>query len=214
MGAVIDCDGNKKMNVAYVSYRASTGEIVWSGTCPEDSVALQNIDGLIPLKVESPDQNAQSHYIVGGVIKAYTPEELAVKNSLQPGFIWKMPERIAVDTRQLAEAKAMKLTALAARCDALLRPLKAGYPAGEQQSWDKQETEARAFNANSSASVPLLQALATARGIAVADLAARILSKSDQFATYSGSIIGKRQRYEDLVAASTTIADVDSITWA
>lgn len=201
------------MNVPYISYRETTGEIIWSGTCAEESVALQNLDGLIPVQVQNADQTSQTHYVLGGVITAYTAAEFAVKSGLLPGFVWKMPERIAVDTRGLAQAKAMKLAALAIHCDALLTPLKAGYPLGEQQSWDKQEIEARDFTADAAAPVPLLSALAAARGIGVADLAARIIAKSDLFAAYSGAVIGNRQKCEDAVAAAGTIAQVDAITW-
>lgn len=147
-------------------------------------------------------------------LQQYTDTELAEKKQANhPGYTWKMPERVLIDARGLAQAKAMKLATLAAQCDATLAPLKAGYPEGEQQSWDKQETEARALTANPAAPVPLLSALAAGRGIAVADLAARIIMKSDQFAAYSGAVIGKRQKCEDAVAAATTIAQVDAVTW-
>ena len=46
-----------------------------------------------------------SSYLVNGVITAYTEEERQIRRNLPPGFIWQMPERIAVDTRAIADAQ-------------------------------------------------------------------------------------------------------------
>lgn len=113
----------------------------------------------------------------------------------------------------LADVKAAKLAQLSAECSTRMEAIKVGYPAEEVQSWDKQESEARAYTASSSATTPLLSALATARGIALADLAARVIAKADAFAAVSGAIIGKRQRYEDQVAAATDAPTVEAIVW-
>lgn len=45
-------------------------------------------------------------YVMGGEVVRYTSDELLAKNSLAHGWIWKMPERIAVDTRSLSTAQA------------------------------------------------------------------------------------------------------------
>jgi hypothetical protein len=113
----------------------------------------------------------------------------------------------------LADVKSAKLAQLSSECSMRMDAIKAGYPAEEVQSWDKQESEARAYTVSSSAATPLLSALAAARGITLADLAARVIAKADQFAAASGAIIGKRQHYEDQVTAATDAATVEAIVW-
>lgn len=49
------------------------------------------------------DTNTQ--YVSGGVLLQFTVEEAFTKATLLPGWVWKMPERIAYDTRTLTQAK-------------------------------------------------------------------------------------------------------------
>ena len=44
-------------------------------------------------------------YVSNGEIVAYNAEEIQIKNNLPPGFIWQMPERIAVDIRVIEDAQ-------------------------------------------------------------------------------------------------------------
>lgn len=126
------------------------------------------------------------------------------------------PVAIAPPAPTTAELKAAKLWDINAGCEAEIAAISASYPASEVLSWSKQEGEARAYTANASAATPLLDALATARGIDKADLAARVIAKADLFAVVSGSIIGKRQALEDQVNAlpgDATAADLEAIQW-
>jgi ribosomal protein S20 len=93
------------------------------------------------------------------------------------------------------------------------------YPADEISSWDKQEAEARAFTADFNAVTPLIDAIALARGITKAELAARIISKADLFAGVRGELIGYRQGLEDQLDVlqanvNTTVEQVAEIVWA
>jgi hypothetical protein len=45
-------------------------------------------------------------YVANGVVLPYTTSELVTKSTLPQGFAWKMPERIAIDTRTLDVAQA------------------------------------------------------------------------------------------------------------
>lgn len=196
--------------IDYLFYVAATGEITQTGSVSEDHYDIQARDGLVLMRGVA---DITKHYILNGVITAFTDAELAAKASIRPGFIWKMPERIVVDIRSLADAKTRKLGELSKACDAAIAPIKIGYPQGEQQTWDKQESEARAYTANSSASTPLMSALCAQRNITISDLAARIINKSDAFASACGYYIGKRQKHEDDVTSATTVAQVDAIVW-
>ena len=121
-------------------------------------------------------------------------------------------EWIPVPTVTLATTKADKLAEINAACDGLLNALTAAYPDREISTFDKQESEARAYAADSTASTPLLSALAQARGIPLPDLVERVLAKADAFAVASGSIIGQRQALEDRLDACTTLEEVQGIT--
>lgn len=118
--------------------------------------------------------------------------------------------------KALADFKADKNAEINAAFEFAIATIKSGYPADEVASWPKQEAEARAYQADALAVTPLLDALATTRGITKADLVTRIISKADLFANISGQLIGKRQKLEDDLNAlplTATKADVDLIVW-
>ena len=112
----------------------------------------------------------------------------------------------------LEQTKAAKLSEINAAADRAIATLTATYPDREISTFDKQESEARAYTADATASTPLLSALATARGIPLPDLVERVLAKADAFAVASGSIIGQRQALEDRLDACTTLEEVQGIT--
>lgn len=112
----------------------------------------------------------------------------------------------------LEEVKTAKLSEINAAADRAIATLTATYPDREISTFDKQESEARAYAADPTASTPLLSALAQARGVPLDELVRRVLAKADAFAVASGSIIGQRQALEDRLDACTTLEDVQGIT--
>ena len=112
----------------------------------------------------------------------------------------------------LEEMKAAKLSEINAAADRAIATLTATYPDREISTFDKQESEARAYTADATASTPLLSALAQARGIPLPDLVRRVLAKAATFAVASGSIIGQRQALEDRLDACTTVEEIQAIT--
>lgn len=112
----------------------------------------------------------------------------------------------------LEQTKAAKLSEINKAADAAIATLTATYPDREISTFDKQESEARAYAADPTASTPLLSALAQARGIPLDELVRRVLAKADAFAVASGSIIGQRQALEDWLDACTTLEEVQGIT--
>lgn len=119
---------------------------------------------------------------------------------------------IPVHTPTLDEAKATKLSEINAAADRAISKLTATYPDREISTFDKQESEARAYAADPTASTPLLSALAQARGIELSELVQRVIVKADALAVASGSIIGQRQALEDRLDTCTTVEDVQAIT--
>lgn len=116
------------------------------------------------------------------------------------------------EAERLAEAKSTKLSEINTVTDATIAVLTETYPDREIATFDKQESEARAYAADAMTSTPFLSALAQARGISLADLVGRVLAKANAFAVASGSIIGQRQALEDRLDACTTVEEVQGIT--
>lgn len=85
------------------------------------------------------------------------------------------------------------------------------YPSTEILTFDKQEKEARSWDADNTVSTPFLDGLAIARGIDKAELVRRVIAKSDAFAAAVSTLTGQRQRYEDLLNAATTAEEVAAI---
>ena len=112
----------------------------------------------------------------------------------------------------LEQTKAAKLSEINKAADAAIATLTATYPDREISTFDKQESEARAYAADPTASTLLLSALAQARGVPLDELVRRVLAKADAFAVASGSIIGQRQALEDRLDACTTLEEVQGIT--
>jgi hypothetical protein len=119
----------------------------------------------------------------------------------------------ADESAQLEQAKAERLGTINTECDKALASLTATYPNSEINSWPQQVKEAETFAADPQASVPLLNAIATYRGLTVADLAARVTAKAGAFSEISGAIIGKRQSLEDMLTAAATMDEVAGVAW-
>jgi hypothetical protein len=117
------------------------------------------------------------------------------------------------ETATLDDLKVSKLAELATEFSRRMAAVKAGYPDEEVQSWFEQKAEALAYTADPTAPAPLLTTMASARGITVADLAARVLANAAAWAVTSGAIIGRRQAYEDAVAIATDSEQVRAIVW-
>jgi hypothetical protein len=85
------------------------------------------------------------------------------------------------------------------------------YPSTERDSWTKQDAEARAWTADHAAVTPFLTALAAARGIPIADLAAKVLGKADAYVVYAAQTIGRRQARQDAIAAAVAANDLSAL---
>ena len=116
------------------------------------------------------------------------------------------------EAERLADAKSTKLSEINTVTDAAIAVLTETYPDREIATFDKQESEARAYVADPMSSTPFLSALAVARGIPLSDLVRRVITKADAFAVASGSIIGQRQALDDRLDACTTVEEVQGIT--
>lgn len=158
-----------------------------------------------------PAEYRASGYFVAVTLNGGVPEVPACdsKDAVLVGTL----ELPADEGAQLDAAKAERLTAINAECDKVLAVIKSAYPQGEVESWPQQAKEAEAFAYNPDTEVPLLGAIATYRGLTVADLAARVSAKASAYAAASGAIIGKRQILEDAISNAYTAEDVSLVAW-
>ncbi|MCG7598901.1 hypothetical protein MHM84_03820 [Halomonas sp. McH1-25] len=113
----------------------------------------------------------------------------------------------------LEQAKADATVRINAGLSAEMHAILADYPDAETKTWDKQESEARAYQADATASTPLIDAIATARSMDKTELVSRIIAKADAWIAASGAATGKRQKLEDQIAAATTIDEANAINW-
>ena len=111
----------------------------------------------------------------------------------------------------LEEQKNARLAEINAAYNLAVSSLVSTYPSTELLTFDKQETEARAWLADSSAETPLVDALAEGRGMDKAELVSRIIKKADAFAVATGYLTGQRQKYEDELGAAVTAEEVEAI---
>ena len=88
-------------NISYIVY-IDSGEIVQHGHCPEEALSIQGSQGRNVLEGEG---DFDKFYVINKIITPYTDAELQSKNNLPEGFIWQMPQRIAVDKRALSDAQ-------------------------------------------------------------------------------------------------------------
>ena len=120
-------------------------------------------------------------------------------------------EVVALPEQTLEEVKAAKLAEINGACDRILKDAVKTYPDMEMRTFDQQVMEAQAYMADPASTVPLLASLASARGIGLADLAARVMAKHQAFSALSGAVIGQRQALEDVLDTLTTVEAVQAL---
>jgi len=121
---------------------------------------------------------------------------------------------ITVDkNKHLNIIKQAKIAEINAACDAATDEISSKYPRSEMDTWPQQVKEAEAYQADSSATVPMLEAIATARGITVSGQADRVMTRFQQYTDAVGKAVGKRQKLEADIQAATTVEEVQAIVW-
>lgn len=111
----------------------------------------------------------------------------------------------------LMEVRQQALSTVNQNCDRCLLFVTAQYPEVEMTTWAMQVKEAEAFTVDKKADIPLLSCMAKERGIALADLVQRVLTKANQFAMLSGTAIGRRQKVEDQLQLATTVEEIEAL---
>lgn len=111
---------------------------------------------------------------------------------------------------EIREPKAMEIRAEGSR---RLLALANPYSAEERETWITQQREAEAWLLDNSAPTPMLDAMATNRGITKAVLVGKIMENVGLFRTVAGSILGEQQRLLDLVYGTASFDSMQAVSW-
>lgn len=87
------------------------------------------------------------------------------------------------------------------------------YPRFEIDTWQNQLADALKYKADNNAITITLDALSLARGVDKNTTADRIIAKAQQFAAFSATYAGERQRLEDLVDAAISVEEILQINF-
>ncbi len=156
--------------------------------------------GLIPITGSKPAYDTYSQRLTG-------PTYAYVSETPEVTCTW------GTESIPLAELKQNKNDEVNKAFEGVITTMKLGYTDDEIKSWDKQESEARAYVLDAGASVPLLTAMAAAGSTTVSALVTRVIIKADLWTTNYGAELGKKQGLEDAVLVAATVNDVEVITW-
>ena len=186
------------------------GEICRTGACPAEMLDIQAQDGEATLECD-PLAKDSEHYVLNGTVQAYTAVELAEKNSLSVGWIWKMPERKAVDARPLTLAISQTLSDVDRSADTA-RLLVVGDPVRVKE-YERAEQQARAFrNDGYIGDVPAsVECWAAAKGWSAQHAADDILAASVRWYAALDGIRALRLAAKEGIRNATTNSAADAI---
>lgn len=124
---------------------------------------------------------------------------------------WDLPPAAAAAL--LAEAKAAKLAQLNAAAQAHIdRAARLDQtPDFEVRTWALQAAEAKAWAADHNAPTPILDTIATARGVPAELLKQKALEKAQAFEQLTATVAGRRQAAEDRIHAATDMLMLNQI---
>lgn len=191
----------------YTVFDLATGRIQRTFSCPPEMVELQfdaNVQGCI-----EGAHDERSVRIVDGA-----PVDLPSRPSAGHVFDWTSFSWIDPQAAvTFAELQQRALDALNVAYTSATRQLSGGYPAAERESWPVQIAEARIVLNGDAGPTPWIDAAAAERGLARADLAARIDALDVAYRALHGRLSGIRQRLEREIAAATSAGQLAAITW-
>ena len=141
----------------------------------------------------------------------YFPPEGAVKMQKPQPTTYHKAKPDGTWTPDVDRAKSAKLAEINTTYNAATSALVATYPQTELLTFDQQESEARAYEADPTSETRLVDMLAKGRQIDKSELVRRIILKSDAFKLSAGYLTGQRQRYEDLLNKAKTVEEVEAI---
>ena len=120
-----------------------------------------------------------------------------------------------IDSYTLAEAQALKANEVLEKAKALRDKAVRAISAGEMASWPIKLSEAAKFAASGlPADAPMLSAEASARGITLAALVAKVGGNASTFSTLEAAIGGVDGKHRDAIKALTTFDEVSAYDYS
>lgn len=139
----------------------------------------------------------------GQLIFTDTSEEL-VESELQAyidSFDLLVPAKITAKARIVDQAQSY------------MQQIESEYPSFERATWPTQKAEIEAWEADNTSKTPLLDNIATARGMSRVELLNRTLVKVHKYNTQAAILAGKRQKAEDEIENSSDLTFIKSINF-
>lgn len=114
----------------------------------------------------------------------------------------------------LKVAKESKIKELLNSYNEAIKPYIIDTPDSEKLTWEKQESEAKAYkNSKNPSDAPLLKVLAENREVDLEVFCNKVLEKSVLYREVSSKLIGKRQALEYKVKMASNLEEINSINW-
>lgn len=140
---------------------------------------------------------------------------------IKPGLIEMTPEEVEAHFNpapSLGDARKAKHAEINAAYSAEMSAILSKYPDAETLTWDKQESEARAYaewqdSGGTEPSTPIIAAIAQGRQMSKDELVTRIIEKADAWIEASGIATGKRQALEDRINNAEAVDELNAIQW-
>jgi len=108
---------------------------------------------------------------------------------------WQIVDLTEDDLNVIAEKERMRqISVIESQFQEGINALKSSYSEEEILTWPQQKEEAKAFSANPSADIPLIQAMADSSGESVEALVSRINEKVLYFSQESGKLLGEKKK--------------------
>jgi hypothetical protein len=131
---------------------------------------------------------------------------------ISDGVQWKFTDAAIAET--LADAKVRQAALVNAAAEDELAALTAAYPNREIATWSQQLAEAQAFMSDPEVSTPMLSAISAGCGISVAELASTVTTRSAEYLSACGAVVGKRVALMARIDRANSPSEIQSITWS
>lgn len=165
---------------------------------------------LITNSFKALDIKSSTHLLIENVVAP----PLWVSGALSYDTSWAITDQAVYDVAMLKafeEAKKKKQLEINELFNVEVDTIKGDIVQGEVDTFVIQEKEALAYQADSTAIVPLLSGLANVRGLTVSELAIRVLDHAEVYKSAVALVMGKKHLFEDQLKSALTLDDVAAI---
>jgi len=116
-------------------------------------------------------------------------------------------DKVAIDSivdnyDPLPDAKVDAILRINEQSQSLMQNIEDSYPEFEKRTWPTQKAEVEAWDKNNNSPTPLLDIIASTRGVERVALLNKAKSKVEEYNLYAATLAGKRQKLEDEIVAS------------